>query len=340
MLIYARLLKLGIVLWSGIAKAFGSKSKKNVKRKNKSRDCKVNLSIQVREKSMVRITNLLFNRAVKDSRLLDLLLPACKTLESSRAELNWIQNELPQSQWLEACTKRSELVPLQYILGSQPFGDLDIKCRDNVLIPRWETEEWTLKLIKQVQTKSNLKILDICTGTGCIPLLIAHNLKDATVKGLDVSDHALALANENKIATGVPNVEFEKGNVFDSDVTKGDLFDLVTSNPPYISEVDFESQETEESVRLYEPKLALVGGVEFYKALIENVVFPSKAKGFIFELGDLEQAKYTQSLLGEDWKSKIYKDSNDKIRCVYGWKLDSNMQTLSNINDGVYESLA
>lgn len=280
---------------------------------------------------MVRFSTLLFKQAVKDSKLLDLLLPACKTLESSRTELNWIQKELPKEQWLDACTRRSKLVPLQYILGSQPFGDLDIKCREKVLIPRWETEEWTLKLIRQVQTKRNLKILDICTGTGCIPLLIAHKLKDSTVKGLDVSDHAIALAQENKIATGVPNVELLKGNVFDSDVTKGKNFDLITSNPPYISESDFVSNETEESVRLYEPKLALVGGIEFYKALIENVVFPSRAEGFIFELGDLEQATYTQDLLGENWQSRIYKDSNDKIRCVYGWKINSKMQILSNL---------
>ncbi|CCH40753.1 putative methyltransferase [Wickerhamomyces ciferrii] len=280
---------------------------------------------------MVRCSLRLFQKASKttqNQKWISSLLPVCKTPDQAKQELRWIQMELPQDKWDQAIQERSKFIPLQYILGSQPFGSLDIKCRPQVLIPRWETEEWTLKIINKLRGISSLKILDVCTGTGCIPLLMGHSLPHLQIKAMDISSDALELSNENKKIHGITNVEFKYGNVFDKGLLEGEEFDLITSNPPYISELDYLNGETEESVLQNEPKLALVGGLEFYDALVNNVVLPSKATGFFFELGDLEQALYTQSLLNKDWCTKIYKDGADKIRCVYGWKKGSKMQVL------------
>lgn len=277
---------------------------------------------------MFRSSRSLFQAATKDAKLLELLIPACKTLESASQELNWIKNELPKQQWLKACTDRSNLVPLQYILGSQPFGHLDIKCKRNVLIPRWETEEWSHLLVDLLKNLRNLRVLDLCTGTGCIPLLMADSIPNATVKGIDISQDALDLANENKKALQISNVVFQKGDVFDEKILNGEKFDLITANPPYVTQESYYSEDTEESVRLYEPRLALIGDTEFYTALVENVVKTSDADGFIFELAEENQYKSTVESLGSGWTTATFNDSNGNMRCVFGYKNNSRMQIL------------
>ncbi|KAH3679395.1 hypothetical protein WICMUC_001015 [Wickerhamomyces mucosus] len=281
---------------------------------------------------MVRIPTNLILRARKKSSLLPLLLKPCKTIDSAEQELRWIQNELPQNQWLKACYLRSNNVPLQYILGSQPFGDLNIKCKKDVLIPRWETEEYTLKLVDQLRSiKESLKIIDICTGTGCIPLLLGSKLKNSSVKGIDVSEKAILLSNENKVLNSIPNVEFRSGDVFDANIVQ-EKYDIVVSNPPYISADDFKSSSTEISVRLYEPKLALVGGNEFYTALVNNVLLSTDAEGFLFEIGYTHQYKHTRNLLNlNQWNTCLYFDSAGNARAIIGWKKGSKMQILENI---------
>lgn len=255
-------------------------------------------------------------RAAQSSKLLPLLLPTCKTIESARLELQWIREELPKEQWLDACTQRGKGRPLQYILGSQPFAEIDIKCEEGVLIPRWETEEWTLRLTRLLDGMTGLKAVDICTGTGCIPLLMSKRL-NGEFTGIDISDKCVSLSEVNKLRNSLDDVRFIQGDLFNWD--QCETVDIVTSNPPYISISDYGSSETETSVRLYEPKLALVGGNEFFEALIRKVVIPSKAQGFVFELGYKEQYEFTKRILPPEWECKLYYDGNGKERCVVGW---------------------
>ena len=150
---------------------------------------------------MSRLSAKVIREARRISPFLPRLLPANRTIEQASLELKWIKEELPKEDWNDAVNQRYQLVPLQYILGSQPFGGLNIKCKQGVLIPRWETEEWCNKLvdtIKQIHMKQ-LVVLDACTGTGCIPLLIGHKLSNIASKiyGFDVSGKAFDLANEN-----------------------------------------------------------------------------------------------------------------------------------------------
>ncbi|KAL2152427.1 hypothetical protein VTH82DRAFT_5611 [Thermothelomyces myriococcoides] len=169
---------------------------------------------------MPRISPSLFWQArQKISPLAAQLLPACRDLESAANELRWIREHVRDTKspipdelrvW-KLIEKRASGVPLQYVLGSQPFGDLEIECRPGVLIPRPETEAYTLHLASllsrsQHTPPKSLSILDLCTGTGCIPLLLLHSLLTAPstkntridIHGVDISPHAIRLARENQ----------------------------------------------------------------------------------------------------------------------------------------------
>lgn len=291
---------------------------------------------------MTRISSKIIKEAYEVSKLLPPLLRATKSLDSAKCELQWIKRELPKNKWREAVIRRSNYEPLQYVLGSQPFGPLDIICRQNVLIPRWETEEWVTRvsdMIRQhIKDNTHLKILDACTGSGCISLLLHQKLSEEAnyktdVLGFDVSYDAVTLANDN-LKKNRPSwsfekssVTFRKSNIFDwrsSDTTES--YDLIVSNPPYVSHEEYSSPLTLEgvarSVKLYEPSLALIGQYEFYEKLVDITV-STNAKAFIFELGLNEQSVHVEKKLNQlaaGWKTKRYFDTADKLRCVLGWK--------------------
>lgn len=272
------------------------------------------------------------------------LLPLVKAtggLEQAKRELRWIQKELPRAKWAEAISRRAKHEPLQYILGSQPFGELTIKCRPGTLIPRWETEEWTTALADQLKKFNGpLSILDACTGSGCVPLLLKHELPESKVCAFDVSDSALQLAKENRDGASL-EVEILSADVLHSDVAHSfSDVSIVTSNPPYIPAADYErpldSNGPELSVRMFEPRLALVGHLEFYTALVNNVVLPLDASGFVFELGYEDQAAHTRQLLPSGWTVGRYMDSASNLRCVVGWKQASPMTLLEPLVNGGY----
>lgn len=255
--------------------------------------------------------------------------------------------------------RRARLEPLQYILGTQPFGALSIKCRSGVLIPRWETEEWVSKLAQLVPQEprildastgsmaQKMRILDACTGSGCVSLLLNYELAylramEAEIAAFDISETALLLAGENiddyKQQYG-GEVALFSGDVLDENVLGGNTYDLVVSNPPYVPYGDYKSplslNGVERSVRLYEPETALVGNFEFYDALVRNVVAPLKCKGFVFELGYTEQVERTKKMVdnaAEGWEIGQYSDSRGNVRCVVGWKPE--MAFLENMCDG------
>ncbi|KAI8958214.1 S-adenosyl-L-methionine-dependent methyltransferase [Daldinia sp. FL1419] len=275
---------------------------------------------------MPRLPPLVTRRLHATSPLLAALLPACKDLNSARNELRWIREHV----WSSAiasqfkspagkgdhqqrknvllyrlCRLRGRGYPLQYILGSQPFGDLEIKCRPGVLIPRPETEAWTTHLAQTVRDAwkvgkakngedidPDLKVLDLCTGSGCIALLLysllSRHFPKMSVKGVDIEPRAISLARKN-LEYNIKNrflqqrsadaVLFEEADIFSdawlepllrntctADRTqpqkgawrRGDI-DILVSNPPYISQKGFD-RDTERSVRNYEPRLALVPG--------------------------------------------------------------------------------
>lgn len=305
---------------------------------------------------MPRVSPKVARQARSISRLLPPLLRANKDLDQAQLELSWIKRELPQRKWIQAIEQRSQLVPLQYILKLQPFGLLSIGCKPGVLVPRWETEEWCMKLsellVVGLKTKEIL-IIDACSGTGCIPLLLNHDLSQAGFKteihGFDVSGKAYELASENQNQVEHDNnakVSFHLADVFDANVLQhlgiSKPIDLITSNPPYIPIDEYQKplypNGIERSVKLYEPKLALVGDWEFYYNLLEHVVIPSHAKGFVFELGYQEQADFVYNHLKDNpfWEVGSRDDSRDNIRCVVGWKKGTDFEILQKFCDFIY----
>ena len=158
--------------------------------------------------------------------------------------------------------------PLWYIIGDTEFNGCRIKVDERVLIPRPETELLADYAVKSVE--SGDKVLDLCTGSGCIAVSIAKNCatKRVSVTGADISDGALMLAEENARLNGV-NVEFVKSDLFTG--VRG-RYNLIVCNPPYIKSGDIKTLQKE--VRSFEPKIALDGGadgLEFYRRIAKVV---------------------------------------------------------------------
>ena len=161
--------------------------------------------------------------------------------------------------------------PLQYVLGSTCFYGYDFNADTRALIPRFDTEiivEHALKLIKE-RNLDNVRVLDLCTGSGCIAITVKKEMPSAVVVATDISAEALSLAKKNATSLGA-EVTFLTGNLFNAlkDEAK---FDFIISNPPYIPTADLSKLDKE--VVEYEPKLALDGGVDgldFYKKIRES----------------------------------------------------------------------
>lgn len=160
--------------------------------------------------------------------------------------------------------------PLDYILGTVPFCDVRVQVRPPTLIPRPETEEWVFNLIERLKPiKQPLRILDVCTGSGCIALALAHAFPDSTVTGVDISTTALALANDNKKLLGIANVSFIQSDLFAA--VQGQCFDVIVSNPPYIAHDEW--LHLDPVVRDWEDYQALVAdqqGLALIYAIIEQ----------------------------------------------------------------------
>ncbi|MFI5202085.1 MAG: peptide chain release factor N(5)-glutamine methyltransferase [Candidatus Kapaibacterium sp.] len=174
--------------------------------------------------------------------------------------------------FLELLHRREQREPLQYILGEWEFFGLPLKVNPSVLIPRPETEilvEETLREAAHFEVP--ISILDIGTGSGGIALALASRLPDAKVVGIDSSVTATALAEENKTLLGILNTSFVQADVYrtdPSDWSDTANFDIIVSNPPYVSLSEFEKLEPE--LRLYEPRESLTDestGLTFYERI-------------------------------------------------------------------------
>lgn len=147
-------------------------------------------------------------------------------------------------------------VPVQYLLGSAHFYGMEFVVNENVLIPRSETEElveWIVADCKNNTSTQPIKILDIGTGSGCIAISLAKNIKNAQVFAIDVSEKALATAKINAEKNDV-NVTFLLADIFKT-TDLNEEFDIIVSNPPYIR--NLEKEEIKKNVLAYEPHLAL-----------------------------------------------------------------------------------
>ncbi|KAI4649170.1 hypothetical protein J4E93_003484 [Alternaria ventricosa] len=297
---------------------------------------------------MPRIPTSLIRKARAIDPYLPALLGPCRELQAAQNELRWLREHvekvakarrakgdtIAKASLLQQLVKdRAAGKPLQYLLGTEYFGDLEIRCRPGVLIPRADTAASITHLAGLLrhakELPSEVRVLDLCTGTGCIPLLFHHELSSASNKvdlrllGVDISDKALDLARYNlqklrktRQLQDTGKLDFIQADVlinpFD-DQTEGVLsltaalnwagqpsfWDILISNPPYISPAAF-WHTTTRSVRGFEPKLALVPprkikhtdkepGDRFYPRLLQ-IARDVEAKVVLFEVADMEQA--------------------------------------------------
>ena len=190
--------------------------------------------------------------------------------------------------------------PLQHLLGYWYFMGEKFIVSENTLIPREETEFLVNCAIEKINKikKHTLQVLDIGTGSGCIACMIAKNAPQAEVLGVDISSDALQVALENAQKLDlIKKVVFRKSDLF-SALREGEKFDVVVSNPPYISEDDYKNLDS--TVRDFEPKSALLAkenGLEFSKKIIKQAAKYVNYGGYIaFECG-MGQAREICTLL-------------------------------------------
>lgn len=194
-------------------------------------------------------------------------------LEAEEKYLNWIR-------------QRAEHIPLQQLTGEQGFMGLTFSVNENVLIPRQDTEILVEEVLKELH--DGMRVLDMCTGSGCILLSLLHYSNDCEGLGVDLSAEALEVAGRNVLKVLTPekaeHAHFLQSDLFEKVEGK---FEIIVSNPPYIASAEVEKLMPE--VRDHEPRMALDGtedGLYFYRCIIEEAGKHLVSSGMLFfEIG-------------------------------------------------------
>ena len=214
--------------------------------------------------------------------------------------------------------RRLSKEPLQYITGSCDFYGRNYIVNKHVLIPRPETERLVDFSLEKVKALNSPSILDVGTGSGCIAITLGLELQQASIIGLDVSDNALIIANENKKQNSVDNVLFHRKD-FLCGLPTGE-FDLIVSNPPYISKIEMDGLMKD--VREFEPLLALTDnkdGLTFYRRFAEvGKTLVKKGGSIILEVGLGNHPQKVKSVFeNEDYTNiELLKDFNGADRVL------------------------
>ena len=253
-----------------------------------------------------------------------------KTMEKILTDMDQYASEELCLAMEDATRRLLNQEPLAYILGEWEFYGLKLHVSPHVLIPRDDTCAVVQLAINQALfLPDGPRVLDLCTGSGCIGLAIASRVKDARVTLADISKEAMAVAKRNvvdhKMAARVSVVQ---ANALEAPSPFLGKFDMIVSNPPYIT--GQEMKELEPSVADFEPHLALYGGedgLDFYRAIAKNYAAALKPGGYLaFEYGDT-QAGDVCRILEENGYTVLERarDFNDRKRAVlaqYGGKED------------------
>ena len=203
-------------------------------------------------------------------------------------------SEAEEEKYRRALEQRAVHVPLQHLLGYQDFMGLRFQVNEHVLIPRQDTEILVEEAMRYLH--DGMRILDLCTGSGCILLSLLHYSNDCEGVGVDISKEALQVAVQNAELLGI-RADFLKSDLYEKVTGK---FDLLVSNPPYIERAVIPTLM--EEVREYDPYIALDGGedgLDFYRRIIGGAQDYLKRGGqILMEIGS-GQAKAVSELLRE-----------------------------------------
>ncbi|SDD88810.1 release factor glutamine methyltransferase [Algoriphagus faecimaris] len=228
------------------------------------------------------------------------------------------EKDLPQALW-DDFNRLKTGEPIQQILGKAPFYGREFQVSRDTLIPRNETEELVHLIIKE-NPQSCLKVLDIGTGTGCIPITLFLEMNEAEVYGLDVSASALAIAQKNAEVLKA-KVRWIQLDILEEELPIRDL-DILVSNPPYIPEKG--KAKMHSNVLDFEPALALFVPDEdpllFYRRIADLGKKALKPKGKLyFEIHEDFGNEVSDLLLQKGYREvKVIQDLNGKDRMVFG----------------------
>ena len=262
---------------------------------------------------------LLLRRQDKEESLAKFLLMYMLD-ETSEQFSNKLSEELSveqENRYFDLINKNiNEDTPLSHLVGFDYFYDRKFKVTKDVLSPRMETEELIYKVLEYIKKskKDSFKILDLCTGSGIIAITLKKEIveKYTEIVASDISEKALSIAIENANNNNA-NITFIKSDLFDNISGK---FDLIISNPPYISYKD--KITIKDNVLKYDPHLALFAeedGIYFYRKIIENAVhYLSKDGVIFFEIGYDQKEKIFELGKNNNFITTVYKDINDRDR--------------------------
>lgn len=210
------------------------------------------------------------------------------------------ENDIEEYQIL--IEQREKHIPLQQLTKEAYFYGMKFFVNENVLIPRQDTEVLVEQVLSLSKEKENLKLLDMCTGSGCILLALLANLKQASGTGVDLSEKALEVAQRNSKELGI-EVSWVQSDLFDK---VSGSYDIIVSNPPYIETSVIEGLMDE--VKLYEPRMALDGtedGLFFYREITMQAGKYLKNNGILaFEIG-YNQGKAVSEFMKENGYKEV-----------------------------------
>lgn len=213
--------------------------------------------------------------------------------------------------------------PVQYIFGIAEFYGLQLKVTPDVLIPRPETAEMVDMIVKWADGRTDLRVLDLCTGSGCIAVALARNLKFAQIAAIDLSSKALAVAAENVKALKV-KVNLKLGDALQLKDETSPKYDIIVSNPPYIAESERASMDS--NVVDHEPQMALFvpdsDPLRFYHAIARYAMTALVSGGVLyFEINPLYAIRLREELQQQGWDDVVVEADmqglNRFIHCVH-----------------------
>ena len=265
------------------------------------------LSMALEEEREAQLDARLLLEHVCGTSLQTLLLDGERPVTDNEAEL-----------YRRLLKRRCSREPLAYILGKWDFMGLEFGVSSDVLIPEQDTENLVEEVMREVCDGD--RILDLCTGSGCILLSLLNYSNGSTGVGTDLSEGAIAVAKENALKLGLSErCDWKAGDLFEA-VDPGEKFDIIVSNPPYIRSETI--GELAPEVRIHEPRMALDGGDDglyFYKRIILEAADYLRTGGMLFlEIG-YDQAEQVGALMKDAgyYEVRTIKDygGNDRIVC-------------------------
>ena len=249
-----------------------------------------------------------------------ILMQAMTGIERAHA-LAFPEEVLPEEKrpgYEEALKRRADREPAAYITGKREFMGLPFRVRRGVLIPRDDTETLVEEVMLHLQ--DGMRILDLCTGSGCIALSLLHYSNDTTALGTDLSPEAVSCAEENAGSLGLKErYRAVRTDLFPEE--RGERYDLIVSNPPYIMADVIDTLMPE--VRDHEPRMALDGGTDgltYYRRIVDGAPEWLRSDGWLFTEIGYDQGEAVADLFENAGfhETAVIKDLGGRDRVVKG----------------------